>query len=139
MVGSQLDANNWNTFQTGTEECLGTIQGNNGVPLSYMLWDETNCSIIVATLTHDDKIFWNAPFTGPDFEQYQLRVWTYLAQRCIDTPGWQIIKTYQRSSNARQAWLDLSLFYGGAVESTRKMTVACAVLKELKWSNEQTF
>ena len=68
-----------------------------------MLWDETNLPINVFTSTCDDKISWNAPFTGPDFEQNQLRVWTYLAQRCIDTPGWQIIKTYQRSSNARQA------------------------------------
>ena len=33
----QLD--DWIGIKTGTEECLASIQGNNGVPLSYLLRD----------------------------------------------------------------------------------------------------
>ena len=46
------------------------------------------------TLSRDDRIFWNAQFTGSTFCQDQARIWSYLAQRCINTAAWKIIKGY---------------------------------------------
>ena len=37
--GPQFDKEDWIGFETGTFECLASIQGNNGVPLSYLLRD----------------------------------------------------------------------------------------------------
>ena len=38
--GPQLNTDDWSGFETGTIECLGSIQGSGGVPLSYMLKDD---------------------------------------------------------------------------------------------------
>ena len=40
--GPQFDQDHLVEFETGTEEYLASIQGNNGVPLSYLLRDD-NC------------------------------------------------------------------------------------------------
>ena len=37
--GPQFHPDQWIEFETGTEEYLASIQGNNGVPLSYLLRD----------------------------------------------------------------------------------------------------
>ena len=37
--GPQFDPDDWIGFETGTGEWLASIQGNNGVPLSYLLRD----------------------------------------------------------------------------------------------------
>ena len=68
-----------------------------------MLRNELLHPILNITSSQETKIFWNAPFTGPDFEVDQLRVWTYIAQRCLNTPGWQHIQRYQATSNDPQA------------------------------------
>ena len=102
--GPQLNVDDWNGFETGTSECLNTIQGSGGVPLSYMLRNDLLCPILNITSSREAKIFWNAPFTGAEFEIDQLRVWTYIAQRCLNTPGWQHIQQYQAIGNGRQAW-----------------------------------
>ena len=85
------------------------------------------------------KIFLNAPFTGLDFDADNSRVWAYLANRYLDTVGWSHIKQYQSQTDGRQAWLALSLFYGGRAENTRKIVVARAALEQLTCSNESTF
>ena len=81
----------------------------------------------------------NACFIGPDFDLDNQYACIYLAQRCIDTPGWSHIKLYQTTNNGRGVWLALNLFYGERAENTRKMVVACVALKTLSWSNKGTF
>ena len=39
--GSQFDPDTWVDFETGTGECLFVIQGYFGVPISYLLRDDT--------------------------------------------------------------------------------------------------
>ena len=85
------------------------------------------------------KIFWNAPFFGPDFDADNARVWAYLENWCLDTAGWAHIKQYQATTDGPRAWLALRLFYGGRAENTRKIVVACAALEQLTWSNKSTF
>ena len=41
VVGPNLNPDDWDTFSNGTEECLALLLGNGGVPLSYMIWDDT--------------------------------------------------------------------------------------------------
>ena len=94
---------------------------------------------VLVTSSREEKIYWNAPLTGPHFQQDQLHVWTYLAERCLETSDWSHIQRYQATSNSRLAWLALSLFYGGRAENTRKIVVTRATLEQLSWSNEGTF
>ena len=137
--GPQFDPNDWVVFETGTEECLSMIQSHNGVPLSYLLRDDTRCPILTVVSDRDTKIFWHAPFTGTAFTHDNKRVWTYLAARCNSTHAWSHIKMFQRAKDGRRAWLALSSFYGGSAENARKMVVARAALEELTWSNESSF
>ena len=104
-----------------------------------MLRDDLLCTRITVTSRRGTKIFWNTPFLGPDFDADNQRVWTYLAHRRLETPGWSHIKRYQTTNDGRQVWLALGLFYGGRVENTRKIVVACAALEQFSWSNEGTF
>ena len=39
--GPQFDPNDWVVFETGTGECLSVIKSHNGVPISYLLRDDT--------------------------------------------------------------------------------------------------
>ena len=73
------------------------------------------------------------------FDKIKFVFWGYLAQRVIVTPGWNVIKTYQPTTNAPQAWLDLQTFYAGPVESWKKLIVARAALKILRYKSEETF
>ena len=104
-----------------------------------MLRNDLLCPPITIASTRETNIFWNAPFLGPDFDADQLLVWTHLTQQYLETPSWAHIQRYQATSNDCQAWLALSLFYGGKAENTRKMVVALAALEQLHWSNEETF
>ena len=94
VVGPQFDSDNWVVFETGTEECLSDIQSHNGVPLSYLLRDDTCRPILTVVSDRDTKIFWHAPFTGTAFTHNNKRAWTYLAARCNSTPAWSHIKIF---------------------------------------------
>ena len=137
--GPQFDADNWVVFETGTEECLSDIQSHNGVPLSYILRDDTRRPPLTILSDRDTKLFWHAPLTGTAFTHDNKRVWTYLVARCNNTPAWSHIKMFQRPKNGRSAWMALSLFYGGTAEMARKMLFARAALATLTWSNESSF
>ena len=109
FVGNpKLNPDDWDTFANGIEEYLAMLLGNGGVPLTYMIRDDTlRPDIDPATTSQDIRLFWNAIFTGPSFRRDQNCVWGYLAQRVIATADWNVIKTYQSTSNTRQDWLDL--------------------------------
>ena len=72
--GPQLDKDDWVNFETGTYECLTLLQSTGGVKLSYMLRDELFRPTITINSPRDLKIFWNAPFLGPDFDADNARV-----------------------------------------------------------------
>ena len=135
----QFDPNTWVDFETGTGECLSVIQGHNGVPISYLLRDNTRRPVITVASDRDTKIFWHTLLTGADFNHDNKRVWTSLAQRCIKTSGWSHIKMFQATKNGRGAWLALSRFCGGTAEHERKMVVARSALETLIWLNENSF
>ena len=54
--GPQFDTENWVVFETGTEEYLSDIQSHNGVPLSYLLRDDTHCPILTILSDCDTKL-----------------------------------------------------------------------------------
>lgn len=101
-IGPNLNPADWHSFSNGSEESLGTLMGKDGVPLSYIIRDDNLRPVIGPTTTRATKIFWGAQFRGPSCCQDQNRVWGYLAQRLDSTQGWNIVKTYQKSKNARQ-------------------------------------
>ena len=127
--GPQFDPDHWVEFETGTEECLTSIQGNNGVPLSYLLRDNRCQLTITVASDRNIKIFWHAPLTGTDFNQDNKRVWTYMAQRCINTSGWSHIKMFKSTKNGLGTWVAVIRFYGGTAEHTREMVVTCSALE----------
>ena len=55
--GPQFDIENWVVFETGTEECLSDIQSHNGVPLSYLLRDNTHRPALTILSDRDTKLF----------------------------------------------------------------------------------
>ena len=65
--GPQFNPDEWVVFETGTEECLSVIQSHNGVPLSYLLRDDTRRPVLTVATDRDTKIFWHAPLTGTAF------------------------------------------------------------------------
>ena len=68
VVRTKLDPMDWDTFANGTEEWLGILLGNGGVPLSYMIRDNTlRPDIDPSTTSRPVKLHWNAKFTGPSF------------------------------------------------------------------------
>ena len=52
---------------------------------------------------------------GTNFNADNHLIWTCLVHQCCETPGWQHIHQYQETSNGRQAWFVLSLYYRGRV------------------------
>ena len=90
-------------------------------------------TIYVLTLVQQHHVL------SSSFRQDQARVWGYLAQRSISTPGWNVVKIHQKSKDACQAWLDLERFYAGPAERCKEMVVAHAALKVLTYKSEDTF
>ena len=70
----QIDPDHWVEFETGTEECLVSIQCNNGVPLSYLPRDNNCRPTLTVASDHNIKIFWHAPLTETDFNHDNKRV-----------------------------------------------------------------
>ena len=95
----QFDKEDWIGFETGTIEYLASIQGKNGVPLFCLLRDNRLCPALTVAFLRKLKIFWKALLIGTDFNLDNKRVWTYMAQCCINTPGWSHIKSFLTTSN----------------------------------------
>ena len=55
--GPQLDKDDWVNFETGTYECLTSLQSSGGVKLSYMLRDELLRPTVTVNSPRDMKIF----------------------------------------------------------------------------------
>ena len=55
--GPQCNPDNWVVFETGIKEGLSVIQSHNGVPLSYLLRDDTCRPILTVLSDRDTKIF----------------------------------------------------------------------------------
>ena len=85
--GPQFNMNDWSGFKTGTIDYLGSIQGSEGVPLSYILRDDILRPEITTDSLRDTKILWNAPLVATNFNTDNHRIWTYLAQQCRETLG----------------------------------------------------
>ena len=93
--GQKFSLDDWIGFKTGTKEILQSILGRKGVPLSYVIRDNTNHPVITLGFTHRNKIYRNAPLVGAAFNDDDLCVLTYLLHRCSDTPGWIWIQQYR--------------------------------------------
>ena len=55
--GPYFDPENWVVFETGTKKCLSDIQSHNGVPLFYLLRDDTRCPVLTFLSDRDTKLF----------------------------------------------------------------------------------
>ena len=104
-----------------------------------MIGDDHLRPDIGPTTSHAVKLFRHAKFTGPSICPDWARVWGYLAQCLISTPGWSVVKIHQKTKNTRQAWFDLERFYAGPAERRKEMVVAHAALKVLIYKSEDTF
>ena len=101
--GPKFSSDDWIGFKTGTKEILQSILGRKGVPLSYVIRDNTNRPVITPGSTRRDKIYWNAPLVGAAFNADNLCVWTYLLHQCSGTPGWIRIQQYRATNNGRNS------------------------------------
>ena len=58
VVRPKLNPEDWDAFAKGTKECFAMLFGNNGIPLSYMIQDDTpRSNINPATTSRDVKLF----------------------------------------------------------------------------------
>ena len=138
-IGPILDPLDWEAFDTGTYKYLNTRIGRGGAPISYVIRDDTTRPDDVDIVTRADKIYWNAQLTGAVFDHDRTRVWGYLSGRIQSTDGWNFLKKYTRSQDARQGWEDLRDFYGGPAELTKRVTIARAALAVLSYKDESIF
>ena len=138
-LGPILDPLDREAFDTGTYEYLNTRIGLGGALLSYVIRDDATRPKAVDIVTHADKIYWNAQLTGAVFDHDRTRVWGYLSGRIQSTDGWNFLKKYTRSQDARQGWEDLRDFYGGPAELTKRGTIARAALAVLSYKDESIF
>ena len=99
----KFSSDDWIGFKTGTKEIFHSILGQKGVPLSYVIQDNTNRPVITLGSTRRNKIYWNAPLVGAAFNADNLLVWTYLLHQYSDTPGWIRIQQYRATNNGRNA------------------------------------
>ena len=76
--GPQFDLDDWIEFETGTEKCLASIQGNNGVPLSYLLKDNRRRPTITVASNRDDE----SHFCKIIYINYT--VWTYISYNTVN-------------------------------------------------------
>lgn len=131
-VGPDFHQDIQKDFVVGTNECTSSILGAGGVPLSYLIRDDSlkpknilnNPDCPVAT-----KIYWNSKFRGPFYTSDKERVWTYLASRCLRTEAWAFIKKYKDTKDARTAWTDLWDFYVGSAESKKEYGNSMSISK----------
>ena len=105
---SQFSSDDWNGFETGTNDYLSLIQGSRELPLFYTIRDDTDRPVIPSGSSRHIKIYWNALLFGATFNADNLCVRTYLLHRCSKTPGWIRIQQYRATNNGREAWFALS-------------------------------
>ena len=104
----------------------------------YLIYNDIFRPVLnIATATQSTKFYWNAQFAGAYFTQDKVRVQRYLAQQVISNTGWNLIKGYQSITNVQQTWLDIQTFYAKPAELHKKMTIAHAVLKLLKYRSKE--
>ena len=136
-----FDPTEWEDFEIATIEYLRTRIGKAQVPLSYVLRDDSERpdDTELATLSSQHQRFWNTPLTGDIFGDDERRVWGYLSGRTNTTDGWDIIKKYSKSEQARSAYTELKSFYDGTSEVNKRVTRARAELENIRYTSEQSF
>ena len=72
--GRQFSLDNWNGFETEIKNCLGSILGRGGVPLSYIIRDNMDHPVIAPGSSRHNKIYWNSPLFGATFNADNLCV-----------------------------------------------------------------
>jgi hypothetical protein len=136
-----FDPTEWEDFETATIEYLRTRVGKAQVPLSYVLRDddERPDDTALALLSSHHQRFWNTPLIGDIFDEDQRRVWGYLSGRINTTDGWDIIKKYSKTEQARTAYKELKSFYDGTSEVNKRVSRARAELENVRYTSEQVF
>lgn len=137
---------NWIAFRDSIRTKFGTIIGQHGFPLEYVV-DTTiraktraneNCTEIAEVLNLDefDLFTTETVHFGPNYKKDNAEVWTILKSHLLNTHGWDIISTFKRAKNGRHAWKALKAFYEGQDFTSRLQDEAFAMLSTTFYRGE---
>ena len=89
--------------------------GQGGFQITYLLCDMAlaPADTCGATLSCEDKIFWNAKHSGLVFKADSLTGWILLVPLVQNTDAWAHFQKYDKKKNLVSAWADLRQMYDG--------------------------
>ena len=131
----------WKRAKRKFEAGLAQFKNENGVPLSYVIRDDSERDATVATGGYAATLY-DPPFIGPTFVADNFRVYQLLIQWTSGGTAETYVDRYQSTQHGRQVWLSLVGTYDGpdarnaSVQETRLLLDA---LKYEKDSHNYTF
>ena len=100
----------WRIFSEALKAYCKVVRGSMNLPLAYVLRDHevvTNEMFEEEFNTTDAYLMKVVRLSGPEYKADNLRVWEIMYPFIVNTDAWSYVKGYEKSENARGAYLDL--------------------------------
>ena len=127
----------WVTWDILLENYIGSIIGESGVPLDYVIRRDQAAGWTAAN--EHDRLKYAAVQTGPAWDKDTMKVYVELKQACLLSEGWTWIKDFDNSKDGCLAVASLRLHYEGVGEVNKRVTWAHQGLKDAHYKSEHTF
>ena len=130
----------WEAFDNSLKHHLTRRAGIATCPLTYIIRDDADPKD-----KYRDTKYYHSPsdsdeyytqcvvYTGLWYKIDNSKVWSTLKTACIDTPGWEYIKTSEKKKDGRSAYLKLQLSALSTNSRATRVNAALA-LTELVWT-----
>ena len=82
---------------------LETHLGEQFVPLTYILRPDKKPTD-TSTLSRDQRIYWNAPHSGPAFEKDNKNVFKILQKLLRECTAGNVLEEFKQSTDGAAAW-----------------------------------
>lgn len=136
--GKFKDERNWFEWQEAFENYLSVIPGVNGVPLSYVIREQSQPNDQEEYLNFTERMVGRAPHQGPYFLADSRRVHNLLMGflQGERTEAW--IRPFARYQDGRRDIIALRRHYEGEGNSTRRIAEAKRIQNTLHYKSERS-
>jgi hypothetical protein len=135
--GKFKDEKKWPEWEPAFTNYLSTIQGVNGVPLSYVVREVADPADDVDYESFNEQAIACSPLTGPVFQADSRKVHQLIKSFLQTETAEQWIKPLARKQNGRADMEALRKHYSGEGNTSRRIAVAERIRDSLHYKNER--
>jgi hypothetical protein len=128
----------WKPFKEGCIAFFNTNLGTDRVPFSYIIRENQDPADPMAAYPNEHaRLIAITPHAGPEYENFNGRVYDYLKSWTLNGPAWTWIRSFNNARNGRAAWIALLDHYEGDAQRDRVKDAAYAAISQARYFGDR--